>query len=66
MQYEMKKTKKEYEEYLNGLSPPHGSEKWIIGGTIRMLYMWKNKYGSAIRKYDPIAFTVGFREWDPK
>jgi len=59
----MKKTKKAYEEYLNSLSPAQGSEEWIIGGSIRMYYMWKEAYGSAIRKYDPIAFEVGFNEW---
>jgi len=62
----MKKTKKAYEEYLNELSPEQGSSEWIIGGTIRMMYMWKNEYGKAIRKYDPIAFEVGFREFKNK
>ena len=60
-----RKTKKAYEEFLNELSPEQGSEKWIIGGTIRMSYMWQNKYGTALRKYDPIAFQVGYREWNP-
>lgn len=58
-----KKTKKAYEEHLNNLSPSQGSEEWIIGGVIRMAYMWQNKYGTAIRKYDPIGFEVGFKEW---
>ena len=58
-----KLTKKSYEEYLNDLSPEQGSEEWIIGGTIRMSHMWQSKYGAAIRKYDPIGFQVGFREW---
>lgn len=52
-----------YEDYLNELSPPAGSEEWIIGGKIRMLYMWQNMYGTAIRKFDPIAFNVGYQEW---
>jgi len=56
-------TKKMYEEYLNGISPAQGDEQWIIGGTIRMLHMWKNQFGKAIRKYDPIRFEVGFREF---
>ena len=57
------KTKKQYEEFLNSISPPQGSEEWIIGGTIRMLYMWKRQYGTAIRKYDPIAFQVGYNDF---
>tara|TARA_Y100000385_G_C12581113_1_gene420513 strand:+ start:91 stop:279 length:189 start_codon:yes stop_codon:yes gene_type:complete len=59
----MKKTKKNYEEYLNDLSPEQGSEEWIIGGTIRMAHMWQNKYGTSIRKYDSIRFQVGYNEW---
>lgn len=59
----MKKTKKQYEEYLNELSPEQGSDEWIIGGKIRMGLMWRNKYGTAIKRYDPIAFEVGFKEW---
>lgn len=59
----MKLTKKAYEEYLNELSPPQGDEDWIIGGTIRMYYMWKNQYGSALRKYDPIGFQVRYNDW---
>ena len=57
------KTKKQYEEFLNECSPAQGNEEWIIGGTIRMAYMWQNKYGTAIRKYDPIAFQVGYNEF---
>lgn len=61
-----KVTKKKYEEHLNELSPEQGSEQWIIGGTIRMAYMWQNKYGAAIRKYDPIGFNTGFNEFKLK
>ena len=57
------KTKKQYEEHLNQLSPEQGSEEWIIGGKIAMSYMWQNKYGSAIRKYDPVGFEVGYQEF---
>ncbi len=56
-------TKKDYEKHLNECSPAQGSEEWIIGGTIRMAYMWKQQYGAAIRKHDPIAFEVGYREF---
>lgn len=57
------KTKKDYEEYLNDNSPSQGSDEWIIGGVIRMSFMWQNKYGTAIRRFDPIAFEVGFNEF---
>jgi hypothetical protein len=58
-----KPTKKQYEEYLNSISPAQGSEEWIIGGKIRMLHMWKNQYGTAVRKYDSIGFEVGYKEY---
>jgi len=56
-------TKKQYEEYLNENSPAQGDEQWIIGGTIRMLHMWKKQWGTATRKYDPIGFEVGYKEY---
>lgn len=56
-------TKKGYETYLNKLSPEQGSDKWIIGGKIRMAHMWARTYGTAIRKYDPINFQVGFNDY---
>ena len=59
----MKKTKKAYENYLNELSPNQGSDNWIIGGKIRMLQMWTNKFGQATRKFDPIGFNLGYNEW---
>lgn len=62
----MKATKKNFEEYLNNLSPKQGSDEWIIGGKIRMAYMWQEKYGSALRKFDPITFEVGFNEFKRK
>jgi hypothetical protein len=57
------KTKKEYEEYLNENSPSQGSDEWIIGGVIRMSFMWQNKYGTALRRFDTIAFEVGYNEF---
>jgi len=59
----MKKTKKAYTEYLNEIGPNEDSDEWIIGGVIRMYHKWRNEYGVAIRKYDPIAFEVGYNEW---
>jgi len=64
MSYTVKTTKKAYVAYLNEVAlPPQGDERWIIGGTIRMYHMWKNQYGEALRKYDPIGFQVGYNEW---
>lgn len=57
-----KLTKKAYVEYLNEVAPEQGSEEWIIGGSIRMAYMWQNKYGEALKKYDPIGFQVGYND----
>jgi hypothetical protein len=59
----IKKSKKQYENFLNSISPVQGSEEWIIGGTIRYYHMWKNQYGTAIRKFDPITFEVGFNDF---
>ena len=58
----MKKTKQNYEEYLNQLYFPHDNDMWIIGGKNRY-WTCKGKYGTAIRRYDPIQFEVGFEEW---
>ena len=64
MSYTVKTTKKAYVAYLNDIAlPEQGSEEWIIGGTIRMYYMWRNMYGEALRKYDPIGFQVGYNDW---
>lgn len=52
------KTRKQYEQYLNEIAPDYDSENWIIGGKRR-----RGNYGAAIRKYDPIAFNVGYGEW---
>jgi len=52
-----KKTRKALEEILNESSPPQGDSRWIIGGKIRYTYMWKRKYGTALRKYDIMAFN---------
>lgn len=59
----MKKTKKAFEEHLNKNSPMQGDEKWIIGGVIRMAYMWQKKYGTAIRKCAPQLFNKMYNKW---
>lgn len=59
------KTKNEYEEHLNevGETFDYESDEWIIGGKRRDFYANLNLYGTAVRKYDPIAFEVGFNEF---
>ncbi len=59
----LKKTRKAYEEYLDEVQPAPESDEWIIGGKERTALMWARRYGQALRKYDPIGFTVGFNEW---
>ena len=54
----MKTTKKAYEKYLNEVGECLPEEDFIIGGKYRRM-----KYGTAMRKYDPIRFEVGYREW---
>jgi len=50
-----------FEAELNELPMPE--ESFIIGGVFRQQYFYRGEYGSALRKYDPIAFRIGFREW---
>lgn len=59
----MKLTKKNYEATLNEIAPNYDSEEWIIGGQDRRKYYYPDLFGRATRKFDPIAFEVGFQEW---
>ena len=54
----MKVTRANYEAYLNEIGTPE-LEKKSNGGRVPD----RSKYGSWLRKNDPIAFEVGFREW---
>ncbi len=54
----MKRTKSNYERYLNEIGTPEDDKK-SNGGRIPDYC----KYGSWTRKNDPIAFEVGFGEW---
>lgn len=56
----MAKTKKDYERYLNEL--PASYEMCWIGGK-NIFYNQRCKYGSYMRKHDPIAFECGFNDW---
>jgi hypothetical protein len=62
----MRKTRDEYEKYLNeiyaGQDLSEESNRWSYmrgKGLLR-----KGKLGTALRKYDKIAFNVGFNEWE--
>lgn len=57
-----KYTRKRYEEALNYMQ----EEFWLqaVCGRYLIAGKWrKGKYGYLLRKYDPIAFEVGFNEW---
>ena len=60
----MGKSRKDYEKYLNSISPDRDDEAWIIGGKNR--YCGRENYGTMIKRYDPIGFNVGYREWTYK
>lgn len=51
-------TKKDYEDYLNEVGVPYFDQK-TNGGRIPD----HCNYGTWLRKNDPIAFRVGFREF---
>ena len=55
----MRVTKKDYEEWLNELGSPSENMR-SYGGRIPD----NAKYGSWMRRNDPIAFNVGFREFE--
>lgn len=55
-----KKSRKDYEKFLNSISPDRDDEAWIIGGKNR--YCGRENYGTMIKRYDPIGFNVGYRE----
>ena len=63
----MKKTKKNYENYLNEVLEPTSliylSNK-SRGKYISLRYILCSKnLGRILRYYDPIAFNVGYNEW---
>lgn len=53
-------SKKAYEKYLNEIGKSLSEEEFIIGGKQRSC--WK-PYGYLMRKYDNIAFEVGYNDW---
>lgn len=60
----MGKSRKDYEKFLNSISPDRDDEAWIIGGKNR--YCGRENYGTMIKRYDPIGFNVGYREWSTR
>ena len=68
----MKKTKKAYEEYLNNLGCSYENCEYLTnknraGGYLKpqslKLALYKKRYGTILRKFDNIAFNVGFNDW---
>jgi len=57
------KTEDDFIEYLNDVAPDYESDEWILGGKRREWYAKDGLYGEAMKKYDPIAFEVGYRDW---
>lgn len=53
-------TRKAFESYLDEIGLGLSSEEWIIGGKDRSRSLY---YGRMLRKHDPIAFEVGYKEW---
>lgn len=41
------KTRKQYEEYLNSISPDSDSQEWVIGGKNR--YKFRENYGTMLK-----------------
>lgn len=67
----MKKTKKSYEEWLNVESSTYESVVYLTNPS-RGKYLkpqslktslYEGRYGTILRKYDPIAFEVGFNDY---
>lgn len=45
----MGKSRKDYEKFLNSISPDRDDEAWIIGGKNR--YCGRENYGTMIKRY---------------
>ena len=64
----MKKTKSEYEKYLNQLFDEQLTDEEKIEKFAYILSSHKHhkKLGSLMRRFDPIQFEVGYSEWSAK
>lgn len=58
-----RRTRAEFEEYLNRHSPAHPDERWFIGGVYRGKLARAMTYGTALKEYDPTLFTLMYRDW---
>lgn len=58
-------TREVYEIYLNKtvIPKPLLGEGWVIGGKHRSYLAKKKRYGTAMRRFDPIRFEALFQEW---
>jgi len=59
-----KKTRVQYEEYLNSISPPIESIEWVMDGKRRKVMAKKQKYGTALRNHDPLQFNNMFNQYN--
>ena len=61
----MKKTMRNYESYLNEIYPYYQPFMEYLTTKSRKArnVLDRAAYGTMLRKYDPIAFRIGFREW---
>lgn len=53
--------RKEYIAYLNEIGEGLSRDEWIMAGKDR--FTGRDNYGVMLKRYDPIAFEVGFKEW---
>jgi hypothetical protein len=56
-----KKTKKAYEDYCNEIECPELDHPKNNG---RVSWLMVNKYGTWLRKNDPVEFEIGYNEWE--
>lgn len=66
----IKNTKKEYEHYLSDIYSNYDSERlheifaYIIDRHKGVRYKdLTQKAGGVLRRYDPVAFEVGYKDW---
>ena len=57
-----KLTKEQYTEYLDEIGKSLRKDNFIMDGVLRIAY-YPNCYGKALRRFDSIAFEVGYNEW---
>ena len=57
-----KTTRKAYMEFLNKEGEIYDKNSFNIGGKMRSAY-YPDRFGKALRKYDSLAFDVGYQEY---